>query len=81
MSGTGLTREAAMAAVAAVAGRASGAVGLAARHLESGESLTWNAEDQFGLHWGGPFDRADASRQSSALEVLTAAAALTRDGP
>ena len=37
-----------MAAVAAVAGRASGAVGLAARHLESGESLTWNAEDQFG---------------------------------
>jgi predicted alpha-1,6-mannanase (GH76 family) len=37
-----------------------------------------NAEDQFGLHWGGPFDRADASRQSSALEVLTAAAALTR---
>jgi predicted alpha-1,6-mannanase (GH76 family) len=38
-----------------------------------------NPEDQFGLHWGGPFDRADASRQSSALEVLTAAAALTRD--
>jgi predicted alpha-1,6-mannanase (GH76 family) len=37
-----------------------------------------NAEDQFGLHWGGPFDRADASRQSAALEVLTAAAALTR---
>jgi predicted alpha-1,6-mannanase (GH76 family) len=36
-----------------------------------------NAADQFGLRWGGPFDRADASRQSSALEVLTAAAALT----
>lgn len=36
-----------------------------------------NAADQFGLHWAGPFDRADASRQSSALEVLTAAAALT----
>jgi predicted alpha-1,6-mannanase (GH76 family) len=37
-----------------------------------------NSGDQFGLRWGGPFDRADASRQSSALEVLTAAAALTR---
>ncbi|HLI41506.1 MAG TPA: glycoside hydrolase family 76 protein [Streptosporangiaceae bacterium] len=36
-----------------------------------------NAAGQFGLRWGGPFDRADASRQSSALEVLTAAAALT----
>jgi len=36
-----------------------------------------NCDDQFGLSWGGPFDRADASRQSSALEVLTAAAALT----
>jgi len=38
-----------------------------------------NADDQFGLRWGGPFDYADASRQSSALEVLTAAAALTRE--
>ena len=37
-----------------------------------------NSRDQLGLRWGGPFDRADASRQSSALEVLTAAAALTR---
>jgi predicted alpha-1,6-mannanase (GH76 family) len=36
-----------------------------------------NAAGQFGLRWGGPFDRADASRQSSALEVLTAAAGLT----
>jgi predicted alpha-1,6-mannanase (GH76 family) len=35
-----------------------------------------NAADQFGSRWGGPFDSADASRQSSALEVLTAAAAL-----
>jgi predicted alpha-1,6-mannanase (GH76 family) len=37
------------------------------------------ADGQFGLRWAGPFDRADASRQSSALEVLTAAAALTRN--
>ena len=37
-----------------------------------------NIDDQFGLRWGGPFDRADASRQSSALDVLTAAAVLTR---
>jgi predicted alpha-1,6-mannanase (GH76 family) len=35
-----------------------------------------NRADQFGLHWAGPFDQADASRQSSALEVLVAAAAL-----
>jgi predicted alpha-1,6-mannanase (GH76 family) len=40
-----------------------------------------NAADQFGLCWGGPFDRADASRQTSALEVLTAAAALTARPP
>jgi predicted alpha-1,6-mannanase (GH76 family) len=36
-----------------------------------------NERDQLGLRWSGPFDQADASRQSSALEVLTAAAALS----
>ena len=36
-----------------------------------------NGHDEFGLCWAGPFDKADASRQSSALEVLTAAADLT----
>jgi predicted alpha-1,6-mannanase (GH76 family) len=36
-----------------------------------------NAEDQFGNFWAGPFDCADASRQSSALDALVAAAALT----
>jgi predicted alpha-1,6-mannanase (GH76 family) len=36
-----------------------------------------NAADQFGLHWFGPFDMADAGRQSSAVEALIAAAALT----
>lgn len=36
-----------------------------------------NAQNQFGLRWTGPFDVADASRQSSALEAITAALALT----
>jgi predicted alpha-1,6-mannanase (GH76 family) len=36
-----------------------------------------NTAGQFGLHWAGPFDRADASRQTSAVEVLIAAAALS----
>jgi predicted alpha-1,6-mannanase (GH76 family) len=35
-----------------------------------------NPSGQFGLHWAGPFDQADAGRQTSAIEVLTAAAAL-----
>jgi predicted alpha-1,6-mannanase (GH76 family) len=40
-----------------------------------------NSSDQFGLRWAGPFDQADASRQTSALEVITAAAALTAPSP
>ena len=36
-----------------------------------------NADNQFGFRWGGPFDQADASRQSSALDALNAAVALT----
>jgi len=36
-----------------------------------------NAAGQFGLRWAGPFDRADASRQTSAVEVLIAAGAST----
>jgi predicted alpha-1,6-mannanase (GH76 family) len=35
-----------------------------------------NASDEFGLSWTGPFDRADAGRQSSALDGLNAAVAL-----
>ncbi len=36
-----------------------------------------NPAGQFGLCWAGPFDQADASRQSSAVDLLTAAADLT----
>jgi predicted alpha-1,6-mannanase (GH76 family) len=40
----------------------------------------WNSDrdaaNHFGFWWAGPFDRADAARQSSALEVLIAAEAL-----
>ena len=48
--------------------------------LANAESVLRNAGNpagQFGLRWDGPFDKADASRQTSAVEVLTAAAALT----
>lgn len=40
-----------------------------------------NAADQLGLRWAGPFDQADAGRQTSALDALTAAAALTAASP
>ncbi len=36
-----------------------------------------NASNQFGLRWTGPFDSADASRQSSALEAFNAAIAVS----
>jgi hypothetical protein len=38
-----------------------------------------NSSNQFGLHWAGPFDYPDASRQSSALDVLTAAVPLAAE--
>ena len=40
-----------------------------------------NPAGQYGLCWAGPFDKADASRQSSAVDVLTAAASLTAGPP
>ncbi len=32
-----------------------------------------SAADQFGYRWQGPFDRADAGRQSCALDLLNSA--------
>jgi predicted alpha-1,6-mannanase (GH76 family) len=36
-----------------------------------------NRRNQFGLVWAGPFDRADAARQGSALDVFNAAAGMS----
>jgi predicted alpha-1,6-mannanase (GH76 family) len=50
--------------------------------LANAESVMLNAGNpagEFGLRWDGPFDQADASRQTSAVEALIAAAALTDD--
>ncbi len=47
--------------------------------LANARSLWDNAQNsghEFGLHWAGPFDRADAGRQSSALDALNAAVAV-----
>ena len=40
-----------------------------------------NRRDQVGLAWTGPFDRADAARQGSALDALNAAVGVTNPGP
>jgi len=39
-----------------------------------------NQRNQIGLAWTGPFDRADATRQGSALDTLNAAVAVTDPG-
>ena len=58
--------------------RASGSPAYRAFLLANADAV-WtrarNGAGQFGVRWAGPFDRADASRQSSALEVINAAAA------
>jgi predicted alpha-1,6-mannanase (GH76 family) len=46
------------------------------RNAESVWDNSRNAQNQFGVCWTGPFDTADASRQSSALDALGAAASV-----
>lgn len=50
--------------------------------IERNADAIWTGDrsdqDQLGLHWQGPFDSADASRQSSALDGLNAAIPFTR---
>ena len=46
------------------------------RNAESIWAHARNERNQFGLAWAGPFDRADACRQSSALDALNAAVAV-----
>lgn len=59
-----VSQDEALAAVAAVAAGSTGAVGLAARHLESGQTLAWRADEQF--------------RAASAIKVAIHAAVMRR---
>ncbi len=53
-----------------------------AAFVQTNARLIWNqdrnATNQLGFWWSGPFDQADAARQSSALDLLVAAQALSK---
>ncbi len=53
------------------------------RFIRANASSIWdnnrNPKNQFGLHWAGPYDRADAGRQSAAQDALNAAIAPAGD--
>lgn len=42
---------------------------------QTNSMYTWNRNslDQYGVHWSGPFDRAEPARQHSALDAFNAA--------
>jgi predicted alpha-1,6-mannanase (GH76 family) len=42
------------------------------RQARSAATFGRNDTNQYGLHWSGPFDRADVARQGSAVDLLTA---------
>jgi predicted alpha-1,6-mannanase (GH76 family) len=42
------------------------------RQAESVLARARDDRDRYGLHWAGPFDRADTARQASAVDLLTA---------
>ena len=43
------------------------------RNADSVWARDREGDNQFGLHWAGPFDHADAARQTSALDAFNAA--------
>jgi predicted alpha-1,6-mannanase (GH76 family) len=49
------------------------------RNAQSIWANSRNATNQFGVCWAGPFDSADASRQSSALDAFNAAVGLNSE--
>ncbi len=54
-------------------------VGFATANAESIWNKDQGANYQFGLVWSGPFDTADATRQTSALDALIAAAQMSSE--